>query len=316
MIVCASLALAGAPSFAQTYPTKPVRMVVPLVPGGSVDNLARALAQKMSESMGQQVFVDNRGGASGNIGTELVVRSPADGYTIMTVSMTLVVNPFLFAKLPFDAVRDLAPISLVGAVPLVLVAHPSVPVKTVGELLALAKAHPRKLNYPSAGRGTNSHLSMELFKHLSGAQIVTVPYRGGGPGQIALLSGEVDVGFYSIVTAVPNIKAGKLRALAISSKTRSSILPQLPSVAEAGVPGYEFTTWYGVLAPAATPGNIINVLHDHIVKSIRSPEIAQRFAYEGAEAIASSPAQLAAHIKGELARWEKVVKSSDGLRAE
>ena len=316
MIVCASLALAGAPSFAQTYPTKPVRMVVPLVPGGSVDNLARALAQKMSESMGQQVFVDNRGGASGNIGTELVVRSPADGYTIMTVSMTLVVNPFLFAKLPFDVVRDLAPISLVGAVPLVLVAHPSVPVKTVGELLALAKAHPRKLNYPSAGRGTNSHLSMELFKHLSGAQIVTVPYRGGGPGQIALLSGEVDVGFYSIVTAVPNIKAGKLRALAISSKTRSSILPQLPSVAEAGVPGYEFTTWYGVLAPAATPVNIINVLHDHIVKVIRSPEIAQRFAYEGAEAIASSPAQLAAHIKSELARWEKVVKSSDGLRAE
>ena len=314
--LCAGFAFASAQSLGQSYPTKPVRMVVPLVPGGSVDNLARALAQKMSESMGQQVFVDNRGGASGNIGTELVVRSPADGYTIMTVSMTLVVNPFLFPKLPFDVVRDLAPISLVGAVPLVLVAHPSVPVKSVGELLALARAHPRKLNYPSAGRGTNSHLSMELFKHLSGAQIVTVPYRGGGPGQIALLSGEVDVGFYSIVTAVPNIKAGKLRALAISSRTRSSVLPQLPSVAEAGVPGYEFTTWYGVLAPAATPANIINALNDHIVKSIRSPEIAQRFAYEGAEAIASSPAQFASHIRAELGRWEKVVKASDGLRAE
>src|SRR5262245_41179675 len=246
------LAFAIAQASAQVYPAKPVRMVVPLVPGGSVDNLARALAQKMSESIGQQVFVDNRGGASGNIGTELVVRSPADGYTIMTVSMTLVVNPFLFPKLPFDVVRDLAPISLLGAVPLVLVVHPSVPVRSVGELLALAKAHPGKLNYPSAGRGTNSHLSMELFKHLSGAQIVTVPYRGGGPGQIALLSGEVDAGFYSIVTAVPNIKQGKLRALAISSKTRSSILPQLPTVAEAGVPGYEFTTWYGVLTPAAT----------------------------------------------------------------
>jgi tripartite-type tricarboxylate transporter receptor subunit TctC len=291
-------------------------MVVPLVPGGSVDNLARALAQKMSETLGQQVFVDNRGGASGNIGTELVVRSPADGYTIMTVSMTLVVNPFLFPKLPFDVVRDLAPVSLVGAVPLVLVVHPSVPVRSVGELLALARAHPNKLNYPSAGRGTNSHLSMELFKHLSGARIVTVPYRGGGPGQIALLSGEVDVGFYSIVTAVPNIKQGKLRALAISARTRSSILPELPTVAEAGVPGYEFTTWYGVLTPAATPANVIGVLHDHIVKAVRSPEIAQRFAYEGAEAIASTPAQLAAHIKTELARWEKVVKAADGLRAD
>ena len=311
-----ALAFQSQASSAQAYPTKPVRMVVPLVPGGSVDNLARALAQKMSESMGQQVFVDNRGGASGNIGTELVVRAPADGYTIMPVSMTLVVNPFLFPKLPFDVVRDLAPISLVGAVPLVLVVHPSVPAKTVGELLALAKAHPDKLNYPSAGRGTNSHLSMELFKHLSGAKIVTVPYRGGGPGQIALLGGEVDVGFYSIVTAVPHIKSAKLRPLAISSKARSSILPQLPSVAEAGVAGYEFTTWYGVLCPAATPPAVINSINEHIVKALRSPEIAQRFAYEGAEAIGSSPAQFGAHIKAELARWEKVVKAADGLRAD
>ena len=300
---------------AQGYPVKPVRMVVPLVPGGSVDNLARALAQRLTESLGQQVYVDNRGGASGNIGTELVVRAPADGYTIMTVSMTLVVNPFLFPKLPFDVMRDLAPISLIGAVPLVLTAHPSVPVKSVRDLITLARKHPGKLNYASSGRGTNSHLSMELFKNLTRTDIVAVQYRGGGLGQIALLSGEVDLGFNSIVAGVPLIKAGKLRALAISSATRSSVLPDLPTVTESGVPGYTFSTWYGVLAPAGTPPAIIAALNDHIVKAVRGPELAKRFAYEGAEAIASQPAQFAAHLKSEMARWEKVVKESEGLRA-
>lgn len=303
-------------SAAQSYPAKPVRMVVPLVPGGSVDNLARVLAQKMTETMGQQVFVDNRGGASGNIGTELVVRAPADGYTIMTVSMTLVVNPFIYPKLPFNVVRDLAPVSLIGAVPLVLTVHPSVPAKSVQELVALAKKHPGKLNYASSGKGTNSHLSMELFKNLTRTNIVSVQYRGGGLGQMALLSGEVDLGFNSVVAAVPLIKAGKVRPLAISSATRSSVLPDLPTVAEAGVPGYTFTTWYGVLVPAGTPAGIVNVLNDHIVKAVRAPELAKRFAYEGAEGIASSPAQFASHIKAELARWEKVVKESEGLRAD
>jgi tripartite-type tricarboxylate transporter receptor subunit TctC len=301
---------------AAQYPVKPVRMVVPLVPGGSVDNLARALAQRLTESMGQQVYVDNRGGASGNIGTELVVRAPADGYTIMTVSMTLVVNPFLFRKLPFDVVRDLAPISLIGAVPLVLTAHPSVPVKSVRDLIALARKHPGKLNYASSGKGTNSHLSMELFKSLTRTNIVSIQYRGGGLGQMALLSGEVDLGFNSIVAGVPLIQAGKVRALAISSATRSSVLPDLPTVAEAGVPGYTFSTWYGVLAPAGTPAAIISTLNDHIVKAVRGPELAKRFAYEGAEAIASQPAQFAAHIKSEMARWEKVVRESESLRAD
>jgi len=301
---------------AQGYPAKSVRMVVPLVPGGSVDNMARVLAQRLTESMGQQVFVDNRGGASGNIGTELVVRAPPDGYTIMTVSMTLVVNPFLFPKLPFDVVRDLAPISLIGAVPLVLTAHPSVPVRSVQELVALARKHPGKLNYASSGKGTNSHLSMELFKNLTRTNIVSVQYRGGGLGQMALLSGEVDLGFNSIVAGVPLIQAGKIRPLAISSATRSSVLPQLPTIAEAGVPGYTFSTWYGVLAPAATPPAIIHTLNDHIVKAVRGPELAKRFSYEGAEAVASTPAQFAAHIKAELARWEKVVRESEGLRAD
>lgn len=299
----------------QTYPAKPVRMVVPLAPGGSVDTMARVLAQKMSESMGQQVFVDNRGGAAGNIGTEHVVRSAPDGYTIMTVSMTLVVNPYLYPKLPFDVFRDLAPISLIGAIPLVLTVHPLVPVKSVQELVALAKQHPGKLNYASSGRGTNSHLSMELFKTLTRTNIVAVPYRGGGPGQIALLAGEVDVGFNNPVNVVPLIKSGKVRALAISSTKRSSVVPDVPTVAEAGVAGYEFTTWYGVLAPAATPVQLINALNEHIVKAMHSPDMASRFAHEGAEIIASSPAHFAAHLKTESARWGKVVQEAEGLRA-
>jgi len=301
---------------AQSYPAKTVRMIVPLVPGGSVDTVARALAQKMAETMGQQVVVDNRGGASGNIGTELVVRSPADGYTIMTVSMTLVVNQFLFPKLPYDVVRDLAPVSLIGAAPLVLTVHPSVPVKSVQELIALAKKYPGKLNYPSAGKGTNSHLSMELFKSMTGTDIVNVPYRGGGPGQMALLAGEVDLGFNNLPAVIPHLKAGKVRFLAITTVKRSSALPELPTVAEAGVPGYSFTTWYGVLVPAATPAGIVGALHAHVVKAMRSPEMSQRFSYEGAEIIASTPAQFAAHIKAEIARWAKVVREAEGLKAD
>ena len=314
---CALLALLPAPpAAAQNYPAKTVRMIVPLVSGGGVDTLARVLAQKMAESMGQQIVVDNRGGASGNIGTELAVRAPADGYTILTVSMTLVVNPFLFEKLPFDVVKDLAPISLVGAAPSVLVVHPSVPVKSIRELIALAKRQPGKLNYPSSGKGTNSHLPMELFKNLTGIDIVHVPYRGGGPGQIAILAGEMDLGFMNINAAVPHVTAGKVRALGISGVKRSSKLPELPTIPEAGVPGYTFTTWYGVLAPAATPVPVVNILNDHIVRAMRSPELTERFSYEGAEVIASSPAQFAAHIKAELARWSKVVKEAGGMRAD
>ena len=301
------------PAAEQAYPARPIRMIVPLVPGGSVDNMARALAQKMSESMGQQVVVDNRGGASGNIGTEIAARAPADGYTILTVSMTLTVNQFLFPKVPFDPVRDFAPISLIAAAPLVLTVHPSVPVKSTKELLAYAKAYPGKLNYASAGKGTNSHLSMELFKSMTGADIVDVPYRGGGPGQIALLAGEVHVGFGNPPNIVPHINTGKVRALAITTAKRSSVLPDLPTVVEAGVPGYTFTTWYGVLVPVRTPAATRDVLHGHVVKAMRSPELAQRFAYEGGEIIASSPAQFAAHIESEIARWGKVLKG-EGLR--
>jgi tripartite-type tricarboxylate transporter receptor subunit TctC len=307
---------AAAPAAAQEYPARAVRMIVPLVPGGSVDTLARVLAQKLGESLGRQFVVDNRGGASGNIGTEIVARAAPDGYTLMTVSMTLVVNPFLFDALPFDVERDLAPISLIGAAPLVLVVHPSVQASSVQELLALAKKQPGRLNYASGGKGTNSHLPMELFKNLTGANIVHVPYRGGGPAQLALIAGEAEVMFVNVLATASFAKTGKLRPLAVSGSRRSNLLPDLPTIAEAGVAGYEFTTWYGVLAPAKTPAPIIRTLHTHIVNAVRTPELAQRFAGEGAEGVASTPAQFAAHIKSELARWSKVVKAAEGLRAD
>jgi tripartite-type tricarboxylate transporter receptor subunit TctC len=286
-------------------------MIVPLVPGGSVDTMARALAQKMSEIMGQQVVVDNRGGASGNIGTEIAARAAPDGYTIMTVSMTLTVNQSLFPSVPYDAVRDFAPISLIAAAPLVLAVHPSVPVKSTKELIAFTKVHPGKLNYASSGTGTNSYLSMELFKNMAGVDIVDVPYRGGGPGQIALLAGEVQTGFGNPPNVLPHINSGKLRALAITTEKRSSLLPDLPTVAESGVPGYTFSTWYGVLAPAGIPTTRRDKLHGYVITAMRSPEIAHRFAYEGGEIIASSPAQFAAHIKSDVARWAKVLKQRD-----
>jgi tripartite-type tricarboxylate transporter receptor subunit TctC len=307
---------ATTPSAAQNYPDKAVRMIVPLVPGGSVDTLARVLAQKLSESLGKQFVVDNRGGASGNIGSELVARAAPDGYTLLAVSMTLVVNPFLFGKLPFDAERDFAPISLIGAAPLVLVTHPSVQVSAVQELIALAKKQPGRLNYASGGKGTNSHLPMELFKNLTGVNIVHVPYRGGGPAQLALIAGEAEVMFVNVLATASFAKNGKLRPLAVSGAYRSKVLPDLPTIAETGVAGYDFTTWYGVLAPAKTPSAIIRKLHVNIVNAVRTPDLAQRFAYEGAEGVASTPAEFAAHIHAELARWSNVVKNAEGLKAD
>ena len=316
-VAISGVALVVATHFAvaQGYPMKPVRMIVPLVPGGSVDTMARALAQKMSETMRQQVVVDNRGGASGNIGTAIAARAAPDGYTLLTVSMTLTVNQYLFPEMPFDPVRDLAPISLIAAAPLVLTVHPSLPVKSVKELIAFAKAHPGKLNYASAGKGTNSHLSMELFKSMAAVDIVDVPYRGGGPGQIALLAGEVHVGFGNPPNVVPHLASGKLRALAITTAKRSSLLAAVPTVSEAGVPGYTFSTWYAVLAPAGISSSLRDTMHGYVVTAMRSPEIAERFSYEGGEIIASSPAQLEAHIQSEIARWGKVLRQRDIVRA-
>jgi tripartite-type tricarboxylate transporter receptor subunit TctC len=302
-------------SNAQTYPVKPVRMIVPYTPSGSVDLLARIIAPKLSESMGQQVIVDNRPGAAGNIGTEAVVRAPPDGHTIVMTTIPLVLNPSLYAKLPFDAVRDLAPVSLLAATAYVLIVHPSLPVRSVKELIALAKKQPGKLNYPSGGNGTNSHIAVELFKNLTGTNIVHVPYKGGGPALVAVLSGEADVAILGIDVVISQIRAGRLRALAVTGTKRSPTLRDTPSIAEAGVPDYEFASWHGVLAPAGTPVSVINALNAGITNAMHAPELAERFAREGTDVIADSPAQFGSFIKTEISRWAKVVKAA-GLRAD
>jgi tripartite-type tricarboxylate transporter receptor subunit TctC len=300
---------------AQPYPSKSVRVIVPVPPGGIVDVVVRVLGQKMTEAMGQSVVVDNRPGASTNIGTEIVARAPGDGYTLLSNSLPLVVNPSLFPKLPFDIEKDLTPVSLVASAPYVIAAHPSVPAKSVKELITLARAKPGMLKYASAGNGTNLHVAAELFKNLSGVDIAHVPYRGGGPALTAVLGGESDLSFLALVAVLQQINAGRLRALAITSSERSPVKPELPTVAESGVPGYEFTSWVGILAPSTTPVKIITAINDYIVKAMRAPGVTERFAGEGADVIANSPDQFGAQIKAELVRWAKVVKENQ-LKAD
>jgi tripartite-type tricarboxylate transporter receptor subunit TctC len=300
---------------AQQFPVKPVRMVMPFPPGGSLDVVARPLSIKMGELMGQQVIVDYRVGASGNIGTEHVARAPADGYTILIHTLPFVVNPSIYSKLPYDAVRDFAAVSLLAAAPFVLVVHPSVPAKSVKDLIALARTRPGQLNYASAGNGTNLHVAAELFKNMTQTNIVHIPYKGGGPALTALLSGESDLSFLGVVPASPHVKSGRLRALGITSLKRSGVLPDVPTVSEAGVKGYEFAAWYGILAPAGTPAPVIATLNGHIVKAMHSPEVMKRVAQEGAEIIAGAPEAFAAYLKSELQRWAAVVKAA-GLRAD
>jgi tripartite-type tricarboxylate transporter receptor subunit TctC len=295
---------------AQTYPAKAVRVIVPFAPGGSLDVVGRVVFDGMSRLMGQQVVMDFRPGASGNIGTELVARAAPDGYTMLLNTLPLVVNPSMYRKLPFDVVRDLAPVSLIGAAPFVLVVHPSVPAKSVKDLIALAKSQPGKLNYASAGIGTNLHVAVELLKNLTKTDIVHIGYKGGGPALIATLSGEADLSILSIPAALPHMQSGRLRALATTGGKRTPSLAQLPTIAESGVAGYEFSSWWGVLAPAGTPAPAIATFNDYVVKATRTPEVSRRFADEGVETIASSPEQFGAHIKRELARWAKVVKDN------
>ncbi|OGA55418.1 MAG: hypothetical protein A3F74_19360 [Betaproteobacteria bacterium RIFCSPLOWO2_12_FULL_62_58] len=313
-LVCAA---GGATAWAQTkeFPARPVRVVVPVPPGGSLDVMARIVSPKWGELMGQNVIIDYRPGANTIVGSELVARSPADGYTLLINTLPFVVNPSLYPKMPFDTERDFAPVSLLGSSPFVLVVHPSVPAKSVKELIALAKAQPGKLNYSSAGNGSNLHVAAELFKNLTGTNIVHVPYGGGGPALIAILNGEAGVSFLSLVAVTGHVANGRMRALGITSARRSKVMPQLPSIAEQGVPGYEFGAWFGVYAPAATPAPLIRTLNDAITRALRDPGVAERFDKEGAEIVGSSPDGLAKHVKAELALWAKVVKSA-GLRID
>ena len=300
---------------ADGFPTRPTRLIVPWPPGGSVDPFARLLSQKLPELWGQQVVVDYRPGASGNVGMELAARATPDGYTTVINSLPVVVNQSLFSRLSYDVTRDLAPVSLLADSPFVLVVHPSVPASSVKELVALAKSRPGKLNYSSAGSGTNLHIAAELFKNLAGVSLTHIPYKGGGPALASLISNEAQLSFLGIMIVQAQQSAGRMRAIAVTSAKRSAVFPDLPTIAEAGVPGYAFSAWYGVLIPAAAPKAIVTTWNTTIVKALRSPDMAERIAREGADVIASSPEQFGAYMKTELAKWAKVVKDN-GLKVE
>lgn len=296
---------------ADAFPLRPMRLIVPWPPGGSVDPFARLLNFKLPEFMGQQVVVDYRPGASGNIGMELAARAAPDGYTVVLNSLPLAVNPSLYSKLPYDVTRDFAPVSLLAAAPFVLVVHPSLPATSVKELIALAKASPGKLRYSSAGSGTNLHVAAEFFKSLAGVNLTHVPYKGGGPALASLLSNEAQLSFIGIMVVHGQQGSGKLRPIAVTSAKRSAVMPDLPTVAEAGVPGYEFSAWYGIMIPAAAPRNAVATWNTAIVKALRSPDMAERVAREGAEVIASTPAEFGVYLKAEIVKWAKVVKDNN-----
>ncbi|HWI13686.1 MAG TPA: tripartite tricarboxylate transporter substrate binding protein [Burkholderiales bacterium] len=294
---------------------KPLRMIIPFPPGGSLDVVGRLLGHKVTEMTGRNVIIDNRSGASGNIGTELAKNAPPDGATVMLNTLPFVVNPALFGKAPYDPVKDFAPVSLIASGPHLLVVHPTVPAKNFKELLALARAKPGRMNYSSAGNGTNLHIPAELLKSLAGIDIVHVPYKGGGPALTAVLGGEVDMSFINLVPVLPHLQSGRLRAIAVTSAKRSVTLPKVPTIAESGIPGYEFTTWWALLAPAATPPTVIAELNDAVVKAVKSPDFSERMVKEGGEAIGSTPEQLGAHIRSEVAKWSKLVRDR-GLKAD
>ena len=301
---------------AQDYPSKPVRFVVPLAPGGTTDVLARLVGEKLSASLGQQFVVDNKPGAGGNVGTAQVAKAEPDGYTLLMGTVgTHAINASIYPSLPYDPVQDFAPVTLVATVPNVLVVNPEVPANSVAELIALAKEKPGELNFASSGNGTSIHLSGELFKAMTGVDIVHVPYKGSGPAVVDLLGGQVEMMFDNLPSSAPQIKAGKLRPLGVTSKERSPTLPDVPTIAEAGVPGYEALSWFGVLVPAGTPNAIVAKLQDEIAKALADPAMRERFAELGAVPVGGTPAEFANFISAETAKWAKVVQDA-GIKLE
>ena len=293
------------------YPNRPVRMLVGFPPGQATDVVAREIAQKLTESMGQQFLVDNRPGAGGMVGSDLAAKAPADGYTLlMSSSGPLAVNPGLYSKLPYDPAKDFAPITLTAMVPLFLVANPSFPPNTVRELVAYAKANPGKVSYASGGNGVTNHLAMEMFKSVASVYMVHIPYRGGPPALTDLIGGQVSVMFETGPGALPFVKTGKLKALAVGSTARSSAVPSLPTVAESGLPGFDAVAWIGLLAPRGTPQAIITRLNTEVTRILKLPEIRERFLALGAEPVNNTPEQFGAYIQAETVKWGKAIKAS------
>jgi len=293
---------------AQEFPVRAVRIIVPSSPGGGTDILARQLAAKLTERWGQQVVVDNRPGAGQMIGISLVAKSPPDGYTVVMTATPLALNTALYKKVPYDPIRDFAPVTQVAAMPNLLVAHPALPVRNVKQLIALAKSRPGEVAYASSGFGTGPHLSMELFNYMTGIRVLHVPYKGTGPGLLDAISGHVQLLMSTLLPPLPHLKSGRLRALGVTSAKRVSSLPDVPAIAEGGAPGYDVVGWYGVAVPAGTPQPVVAKLNADFVAAIHTPEIRERLAADGAEAVGSKPEEFGALIKSEIERWSKVVE--------
>lgn len=309
-------AVAATGAAAQSYPTKAVRMIVPFPPGAGVDIVSRAVSGRLAEALGQQLIIDNRAGAGGILGAELAAKAPPDGYTIfMATAGILTVIPHMQAKLPYSVERDFAPVSLVASVPSVLVVHPSMPVKSVKELIALAKAKPGQINYASTGNGTLPHLAAEFFKQQAKVNMVHIAYKGSAPATTDLLGGNVQVFFGNMLSVIEQVRSGRLRALAVTSQQRQAVANEIPTMIESGFPGFEAGTWFGLMAPAATPRDVLARLHGDVAKAVRQPDVQKQLAGQGATTIGNTPEQFAAYIKSESAKWAKVLAAS-GVKAD
>ena len=300
----------GSAAAAQTYPVRPIRFIAPFAAGGGSDFIARKLAQKLTESLGAAVIVENRTGGSGVVGADATAKAPPDGYTLMMTTPTFTVNPGLMRRLPYDATRDFAPISLIATAPHLLAVHAALPAKTVKDVVALAMARPEHLTFSSGSTGGSSHLAGELFNSMAKIRMTHIPYRGGGQAVVAMMSGEVSLGFVDLVSTLPHVKSGRLRSIALTGLKRTALLPDVPTIAESGYPGFQSGIWYGVLTTARTPAEIIARLNFELVKIVRSPEFLDSLSAEGADVVASSPEVFGDFLRTEIARWASVIREA------
>jgi tripartite-type tricarboxylate transporter receptor subunit TctC len=309
-VLAVAAASVGGVAAAQTFPDKPIRMIVPYPPGGGADAIARTIGQRLSETIGQSVVIENKPGANGNIGSAIVAKAAPDGYTLLMNTIGLVFSQSIYKSLPFNVLNDFTPVTLVAGVPHILIVGPSLPVNSVAELIAAAKAKPGKINYASVGVGSPFQMAGALFQSVGQVELVEIPYQGGGPAVQSVIAGQTDITFANLLAAQPFIKAGRVKALAVTSSKRSAIAPDVPTLAESGLAGYDLSGWFGIWAPAGTPKHIVDILNREIVKVLNEPETRKRLERDGAEVIASTPAEFDGYIRSEYAKWDKVIKAA------